>query len=344
VNIYHFSDFDVLSQYLTSIRILTSLDKNNWIDEGVFNGNSDPDSIVSIILSNATVTRYVKIEVVSVNNHASARWDVLKTADQAWLFGRTWPWHTTYIAVGRYNVAAASLPLQGLVFFAGGWTGQGTSASRDVDMYNASSNMWTVSTTGLSQGRFEIAAASLPFHGLVFFGGGWTGQSVSRVVDVYNASSNMWTAFATGLSSGRKGLAAASLPLHGLVFFAGGWFGSGNHHNIARVVDVYNANSNTWTVFSAGLSEGRDGLSAASLPLQGLVFFTGGSLYYSRSVDIYNASSNTWTTFATGLSQGHLVGHSPVSASLPFQGLVFFAGGYLGSSSHSRVVDVYNVS
>ena len=55
----------------------------DWIEQGVFSGNSDQDSKVNVILSKPTVARFVKIEVVSVQGHASARWDVLKTADQS---------------------------------------------------------------------------------------------------------------------------------------------------------------------------------------------------------------------------------------------------------------------
>ncbi len=69
-------------QWLTRIRILTSPNNIDWIDQGSFAGNNDQDSMVNVILSKPTVARYVKIEVVSVSNHASARWDVLKTADQ----------------------------------------------------------------------------------------------------------------------------------------------------------------------------------------------------------------------------------------------------------------------
>ena len=69
-------------QFLTRIRILTSPNNIDWIDQGSFAGNTDQDSKVNVILSKPTVARYVRIEVVSVSNHASARWDVLKTADQ----------------------------------------------------------------------------------------------------------------------------------------------------------------------------------------------------------------------------------------------------------------------
>ena len=70
-------------QFLTHIRILTSPNNIDWIDQGSFAGNTDQDSKVNVILSKPTVARYVRIEVVSVSNHASARWDVLKTADQS---------------------------------------------------------------------------------------------------------------------------------------------------------------------------------------------------------------------------------------------------------------------
>jgi hypothetical protein len=55
----------------------------DWIEQGVFNGNSDQDSKVNVILSKPTVAQYVRIEVVSFNGWSSARWDVLKTADQS---------------------------------------------------------------------------------------------------------------------------------------------------------------------------------------------------------------------------------------------------------------------
>jgi hypothetical protein len=70
-------------QWLTRIRIFTSPNNIDWIDQGSFAGNNDQDSMVNVILSKPTVARYVRIEVVSVSNHASARWDVLKTADQS---------------------------------------------------------------------------------------------------------------------------------------------------------------------------------------------------------------------------------------------------------------------
>ena len=107
-------------------------------------------------------------------------------------------------------MAAASLPTQGLVMFGGGHCGAATGyCCRHVDIvYNGISNTWTVYPGGLSQGRYNLAGASLPSQGLVFFVGGEGGL---RVVDVYNVNTNLWAALATGLSDNRNGVADRSL-------------------------------------------------------------------------------------------------------------------------------------
>ena len=70
-------------QWLTRVQIFTSPNNIDWIEQGTFAGSSDQDSLTNIIFSKAAVCRYVRLTVVSVSNHASARWDVLKTTDQS---------------------------------------------------------------------------------------------------------------------------------------------------------------------------------------------------------------------------------------------------------------------
>ena len=70
-------------QWLTRIKIDTSIDNVNWILHGSFAGNTDAESKVELLLQNPIVARFVRISVVSVSNHASARWDVLTTPDQS---------------------------------------------------------------------------------------------------------------------------------------------------------------------------------------------------------------------------------------------------------------------
>jgi hypothetical protein len=71
------------NQWLTRIKIDTSIDNVNWILHGAFAGNSDQDSKIQLFLEKPVVARFVRITVVSVHGHASARWDVLTTSDQS---------------------------------------------------------------------------------------------------------------------------------------------------------------------------------------------------------------------------------------------------------------------
>ena len=61
---------------------------------------------MNVILSKPTVARYVKIEVVSVSNHASARWDVLKTADQSSLVTDLPPYMRANPSINQYTFSS----------------------------------------------------------------------------------------------------------------------------------------------------------------------------------------------------------------------------------------------
>ena len=100
--------------------------------------------------------------------------------------GTTRSWSTARLSRARFNLAASSLPIQGLAFFAGGesellLTKQAllllTQLPGDsgynydvVDVYDANKRTWA--TARLSVGRYGLAATSLPSQGLVLFAGG----------------------------------------------------------------------------------------------------------------------------------------------------------------------------
>jgi len=73
------------SQWLTRVKIDTSNDNLNWILHGEFAGSTDADSKIQLFIQNPMVARFVRISVVSISGHASARWDVLTTTDQTLL-------------------------------------------------------------------------------------------------------------------------------------------------------------------------------------------------------------------------------------------------------------------
>ena len=135
-------------------------------------------------------------------------------------------------------------------------------------MYNATSNSWTTYPTGLGQARHSLAAASLA-SGLVFFAGGFEGACLLCCCD----ARSLWSfggSTAGGLAMLRDADAVA-LMWRSLqctdAFTLGGAYSS--------YVDMYNATSNSWTTYPAGLGQMRNYLAGASLA-SGLVFFAGG--------------------------------------------------------------------
>ena len=100
--------------------------------------------------------------------------------------GTTRSWSTARLSRARFNLAAASLPIQGLAFFAGGESelvltkqplllltqlpGDSGYDYDVVDVYDANKRTWA--TARLSVGRYGLAATSLPSQGLVLFAGG----------------------------------------------------------------------------------------------------------------------------------------------------------------------------
>jgi len=251
------------------------------------------------------------------------------------------------LSLTRNSFTSTSLPIQGLVFFAGGTAIQTNTPVNIVDIFNASSNSWL--TSQLSVPRCTLASTSLPNHGLALFAGGsyntYPNNYGYKNVDIFNANTNSWSV--SYLSIGRCGLAGTSLPKQGLAFFAGGYIGIPNGSSVAieiDVVDIYHANNNSWT--TAKLSVARDTFTASSLPEQGIVFFAGG--YGNRgqvfdTIDIYHYYNNSWTTAILSVPRAALT-----SASLANNGLVFFIGGVVTPDYNVAfafdTIDIYNVS
>ncbi len=149
----------------------------------------------------------------------------------------SWTTFATGLGQGRDALAAASLP-SGLVFFAGGWEGIGTSVCV-CQLRRLSLCCRDLTTT-------VILCCCVPLmllHTACVCGGGCadacaSGGAVSAYVDMYNATSNRWTTFPTGLGQARQYLAAASLP-SGLVFFAGGDTGIGTRASVRQLRRVF---------------------------------------------------------------------------------------------------------
>ena len=138
------------------------------------------------------------------------------------------------------------------------------------------------------------------------------------------------------LGQARSYLAATSSTTNNVWIFAGGLL----PNNLATAFVDYSIYG---TYYTANLSKPRYNMVAVSC--QQFIFLAGGTYYIpnpnlvaSNTVDILNSNTNTWTT--ANLSYGR----TQLSAtSLPNQGLVLFAGGYLNYYGYSGLVDIYNI-
>ncbi len=100
-----------------------------------------------------------------------------------------------------------------------------------------------------------------------------------------------WTT--TNLSEAKEGMGAATLPGSNTFWFAGGW----SDIDETNKVEIYNAETNTWTFSS--LSQTRSW--SAGLAYKDHIFFAGG-MFWSTTyqptsrVDIWNNEAAQWTT------------------------------------------------
>ena len=174
-----------------------------------------------------------------------------------------------------------------MAIFAGGKLNGTYDYTTRVDILDTTSKVWT--TASLSLGREGMAAVSAGSFAII--AGGAVQSTYCSTVDIYNSVSKTW--FTSSLSIPRTKLAAAATST-GLAFFAGGINGSyTSASSYNSVVDVYNTNTNTWSIKS--LSQARYWFAATTVGE--LLFFGGGSWYggVSNIIDIYNVTSDTWS-------------------------------------------------
>jgi len=154
-----------------------------------------------------------------------------------------------------------------VALFAGGTTAalhyaENEQALRVVDIFNATSGMW--STAALSASRLYLAATTV--KDVALFAGGNNATSFSNVVDIYNATSGNWT---TATLSAARTLVAAT-AIGDVAVFAGGFNASGGG---SQVVDIFNATTGMWSTASLSVSQGAFAASSVG----NVALFAGGA-------------------------------------------------------------------
>jgi len=229
--------------------------------------------------------------------------------------------------LSHFRVGAAIASVGNKILFAGGGDGFGDNQSSRVDIYDASSDTWTVES--LSVERQGLVAATIGDK--VLFAGGFgypdgNNWGEFNIVDIYNNSNDSWS-IAT-LSQARMDIAATSAG--NKVYFAGGR----NGMNVSKTIDIYDAATNSWSVSS--LQQPRTDM--ANIADNSKIFWAGGANNFNgaewtsnNSVEILDL--NTGVTSSVCIHPRF--GFSAVKKN---EQIVFFTG-YDGSGVEFEIYD-----
>ena len=205
-------------------------------------------------------------------------------------------WSIATLSEARTDIAVTTAGSK--IFFAGGrsWNPSGQFRYYStVDIYDAVSNTWSVST--LSETRSAIAAATI--GNKVFFAGGstmhdinWAGQDnqPTSKVDIYDLSTQTWSTAA--LSEARSNISVASLQNR--IYFAGGSSPDPNSLGVSNRIDIYDNLTGLWSTSS--LIESRSCMS--SIAAGDKIYWAGGISWpwigvFLCSVEIFDINTNT---------------------------------------------------
>jgi hypothetical protein len=234
-------------------------------------------------------------------------------------------WSTAELSKARGRMAVAAIGNK--VFFAGGdcfdEVGGGrfiNSVSDVVDIYDISTNNWTVSHLSERRGNLEFAGMSL--NNKFYVAGGFFHQweaspSISNKVDVYDNASGSWSA--TTLANARADIGTAVAD--NKIF----WVGGHDLSSSSGEVEILDINLQTRNFHHLSQARGR---IQTAIKDNKIIFFTGD---YGDRVDIYNIIAQTWCW-----------AHSPFLVN--YSGLVvsgnniYVGGGTIGSSADADQV------
>jgi N-acetylneuraminic acid mutarotase len=246
-------------------------------------------------------------------------------------------WSNATLSVARANLAAATAG--DFVLFAGGEYKYFDSLTNTyaygvfdtVDIYQISTNTWSVAT--LSQARTRIGATSA--NGLIFFAGGVTNPvgslSRSNVVDVFKTSSQTWSTIT--LSVARSNIAAAASG--NIVLFAGGLVSA---YTAVRMFEIYNISNQQWQI--GHLPNPAPDPGAVSVGR--FIFITTGTNYFSGPISdvfyVYDVETNSLTT----MYRLRPYVYSTIASTSTGDAVVF--GGFTPYPEGFSLVEIYEVS
>ena len=233
-------------------------------------------------------------------------------------------WSTAELSKARGRMAVAAIGNR--VFFAGGDCFDGdaggtmiNSVSDVVDIYDISTNTWTVSHLSERRGNLEFAGTSL--NNKFYVAGGFFHQLgassyISNKVDVYDNASGSWST--TTLTNARADIGTAVAD--NKIF----WVGGHDLSSTSDEVEILDINLQTRNFHHLSQARGR---IQTAIKDNKIIFFTGD---YGDKVDIYDILTQTWcSTLSLPVNDSGLV----VSGDN-----IYFGGGSIGPSTDANQV------
>jgi N-acetylneuraminic acid mutarotase len=228
-------------------------------------------------------------------------------------------WSTA--SLGEYKSAVGSVSSGNKIFFAGGYSFDGSSNywSNSVDIYDNATNRWT--TGSLSEGRGYVSAVA--GGNKIYFAGGQKNNGqflLSDRIDEYDMVTDSWST--SSLHEPLVGIGVVSAD--NKVFFAGGQSLSGELGTV-EIRDIVTGASSFDCIIP------RAGLTAVSKD-EKIIFFTGTGRDPRNGThfEIYDPSSGVWST-------GVLDKSITRAAVISVNNVVYVAGGYVNGVGSDQV-------
>jgi hypothetical protein len=206
----------------------------------------------------------------------------------------TWS-QTENMIIPRSKHTATLLP-DGTVLVAGGLTGSlgNTTTTSSAEVYNPVTGKWSVTSSMIvARSRFT---ATLLQNGKVLVAGGSNNGIATAIAELYDFKTGLW--MQTGNMKVPRFFHTATLLMDGRVLATGGLSaGDGNDNFVEKTAEIYNPNTETWTLID-NMSNARYGHTSTVLQ-NGTVLVVGGAgprgdLVYTVRAEIFDPHSGLW--------------------------------------------------
>jgi hypothetical protein len=272
-------------------------------------------------------------KIFFAGGNQSSRVDIYDAATNAW--------SRSELSIGRSCIAGAAAG--NTVVFAGG-IGQGFFSphwpTSPVDIYNASTNTWsigfldnrpTADNIGVAGMATTVIGSKMYFAGNASDWFAWDFGNITSTINIYDASINTWSTSELSLARGFM----ASIAVGNKNYWAGGLYKQPTDPftNLVEIRDMITGLSTHECLFQP------NAFFSAVLKDNKIVFFTSRvnlanycltNLPVMNKFDIYDLSTNTWSI---GVLPVNIYGSTIISVN----DVIYVAGGYINGQLSDKV-------